>query len=140
LSISVPGAADLGSANPGGTASAQLGPVKVTDQRGPATAIWTATVVATDFVTGASSPAETISNANVSYWSGIATLTTGAGTFTSGQPTAADAQIINVGRTAYTHTNGTGDNTATWNPTVSVRLPPATVAGTYTGTVVFTVV
>jgi hypothetical protein len=139
LSVSVPATANLGSAPPDGTVSAHLGPVTVTDTRSPATATWTATVVATNFVTGTGSAAETISNVNVTYWSGMATSTTGPGTFTSGQPTSADAQTINVGRTAYSHTNGTGDNAATWNPTVSVHIPAANVAGTYTGTVTFSV-
>jgi hypothetical protein len=140
LSVSVPATAALGSAPPSATASAHLGPVTVTDTRSPSIATWTATVIATDFVTGAGSPPETISNVNVTYWSGTATSTTGAGTFTSGQPTSADAQTINVGRTAYSHTNGTGDNAATWNPTVSVHIPPAAIAGTYTATVTISVV
>jgi hypothetical protein len=139
LSVSAPATVGLGSVTPGATATGHLGPVTVTDQRGTSTATWTATVIATDFVTGAGSPAETISNVNVSYWSGAATSTTGSGTFTSGQPTSADAQTINVGRTAYSHANGTGDNAATWNPTVSVHTPVAAVAGTYAGAVTFSV-
>jgi hypothetical protein len=31
-------------------------------------------------------------------------------------------------------TAGVGDNSATWNPTLSVAVPPAAVTGTYTGT------
>jgi hypothetical protein len=138
LSISAPDTADLGSASPGGVASANLGPVTVTDERGLPDATWTATVVATDFVTGGTS-AHTVSNTNVFYWSGEATSTTGTGDFTSGQPTAADAQIINVGRTAYTLTEGTGNNAATWDPIVSVHIPVTAVAGDYTGTVTFSV-
>jgi len=139
LSISVPGAAYLGHASPGGTVSGSLGPVTVSDQRGLPDATWTATVVATDFTTGGGSPAETISNLNVSYWSGAATSTTGTGTFTSGQPTAADGQTINVARAAYTVTHGSGNTTATWNPTVSCHIPLTIAAGTYTGTITFSV-
>ena len=138
LSISAPSIADLGSASPGGVASGNLGPVTVTDERGLSDATWIATVVATDFVTDGS-PTQTISNIAVSYWSGTATSTTGIGTFTSGQPTAADAQIINVGRTAYTLTDGVGANAATWDPTVSVQIPTTAVAGDYTGTLTFSV-
>jgi hypothetical protein len=139
LSVSVPATAALGSAPRNATVSAHLGPVTVTDTRSPPTATWTATVIATNFITGTGSPTETISNVNVTYWSGMATSTAGEGDFTSGQPTSADAQTINVERTAYSHTNGTGNNAATWNPTVSVHIPAAAVAGTYTGTVTFSV-
>jgi hypothetical protein len=138
LSISAPDTADLGSGSPGGSVSASLGPVTVTDERGLSAAIWTATVIATDFVAGAG-PGQNILSSNVSYWSGIATSTTGTGTFTSGQPTAADAQSINVSQTAYTLSEGVGDNAATWNPTVAVAIPLSTVAGFFIGTVTFSV-
>jgi hypothetical protein len=138
LLMSAPDTANLGSASPGATVSGDLGPVTVTDRRGLPDATWTTTVIASDFATSGS-PAHTISNTNVSYWSGTATSTTGTGTFTSGQPTQTDAQIINVVRTAYTLTGGTGDNAATWNPTVSVHIPEAAVAGSYIGTVTFSV-
>jgi hypothetical protein len=138
LSINVPEAADLGSAAPGGTVSDNLGPVTVTDERGLSDATWTATVVATDFAT-IGSPVTTVASINVSYWSGPATSTIGAGTFTSGQPTSQDAQTIDVERTAYTLTEGSGVTSATWDPVVSVQLPLAAVAGEYTGTVTFSV-
>ena len=138
LSVGVPATADLGSATPGANASGSLGPVTVRDERLLSDATWIATVVATGFAAGAS-PAQNISSINVSYWSGPATSTTGIGTFTSGQPTQADAQIINVGRTAFTHTNGIGNNTATWNPHVSVHIPAGAVVGIYTGKVTFSV-
>ncbi|MEH1098307.1 ice-binding family protein [Micromonospora sp. CPCC 205561] len=138
LSISAPETADLGSASPGGVASANLGPVTVTDERLLSEPSWTATVVATDLVTDGS-PVRTIANTNVSYWSGPATSTTGIGTFTSGQPTAADAEVIDVQRTAYTLTEGTGNNAATWEPVVSVQIPASTVVGEYTATVTFSV-
>ncbi|RKR91154.1 uncharacterized protein DUF3494 [Micromonospora pisi] len=136
LSITAPEAADLGSAAPGGTVSANLGPVTVGDLRGLEDATWIATVVASDFVT-TGSPVQTITSVNVSYWSGPATSTTG--TFASGQPTPQDAQTIDVERTAYTLTGGRGTNSATWDPVVSVQLPLAAVSGEYTGTVTFSV-
>jgi hypothetical protein len=49
------------------------------------------------------------------------------------------AQTLNVSRTAFTLTAGTGNNTATWNPTLVVALPAAAVVGTYTGTVTHSV-
>lgn len=138
LSISAPETADLGSASLGGVVSSNLGPVTVTDERLLSEPTWTATVVATDFVTSGV-PVHTISNTNASYWSGPATATSGIGTFTSGQPTAADAEIINVERTAFTLTDGIGNNSATWDPVVSVQIPLTAVAGAYTGTITFSV-
>ncbi|WP_430498726.1 ice-binding family protein [Micromonospora trifolii] len=138
LSISAPETADLGSAGLGGAVSGNLGPVTVTDERLLSAPTWTATVVATDFVTSGV-PVHTISNTNASYWSGPATATSGIGTFTSGQPTAADAEIINVERTAFTLTDGIGNNSATWDPVVSVQIPLTAVAGVYTGTITFSV-
>ncbi|MBG6068991.1 ice-binding family protein [Micromonospora ureilytica] len=138
LSISAPETADLGSASLGGVASGNLGPVTVTDERLLSEPTWTATVVATDFVTSGV-PVHTISNTNASYWSGPATATSGIGTFTSGQPTSGDAEIINVERTAFTLADGVGNNSATWDPVVSVQIPLTAVAGVYTGTITFSV-
>ncbi|MEU4336533.1 ice-binding family protein [Micromonospora lupini] len=138
LSISAPETATLSSAGLGGVASGSLGPVTVTDERLLSAPTWTATVVATNFVTSGV-PVHSISSTNASYWSGPATATSGIGTFTSGQPTAGDAETINVERTAFTLTDGIGNNSATWNPVVAVQIPLATVAGTYTGTITFSV-
>ncbi|RLP96094.1 hypothetical protein EAD89_00260 [Micromonospora sp. BL4] len=139
LSITVPATANIGHGVEGSTVSGQLGPVTVLDQRGSLTPNWTATVISTDFVTGGGSSGETIPNINVLYWSGSATATAGGGTFTPGQQTAAQQQIINVPRTAFSHTGGTGNNFATWNPTLVVNIPDGTVGGTYTGTVTHSV-
>ncbi|MEH1169766.1 ice-binding family protein [Micromonospora sp. CPCC 205539] len=138
LSISAPTAADLGGAAPGGTVSAQLGPVTVEDRRGIEDANWIATVVATDFVTSGS-PVRTVGRSNASYWSGPATSTIGDGTFTSGQPTAQDAQTLDLQRTAFTYTGGRGTSSATWDPVVTVQIPLATVAGVYSCTLTFSV-
>jgi hypothetical protein len=138
LSITVPGTANIGSGHPGTTVSGNLGTVTVTDERATLNAAWNATVIATDFTTGGATPAETIPNINVSYWSGGATATTGPGTFTPGQATAGDAQIINVPRTAFSHA-GVSDNSAAWNPTIVITIPADKVAGPYQGTVTHTV-
>jgi hypothetical protein len=131
LTISAPGSASLGSVASGATSiSGQIGPVTVTDLRGALNATWTATVTGTDFTTGGGTPAETIPVINVSYSPGPATSTTGTATFTPGA-----GGIINVPRTAFTATAITGNNTATWNPTLTVTIPSAAVSGTYTGTV-----
>ncbi|WP_430500911.1 hypothetical protein ACQRWP_04345 [Micromonospora trifolii] len=139
LSITVPATANLGHGVEGSTISGQLGPVTVLDQRGSLTPNWTAEVVSTDFVTGGGTAGERIPAINVLYWSGPPTATAGGGTFTPGQPTAAQQVIINVPRTAMSHTGGTGNNFATWNPTLVVNVPEGTVEGVYTGTVTHSV-
>ncbi|MGW2253177.1 hypothetical protein ACWCXH_23685 [Kitasatospora sp. NPDC001660] len=138
LSISVPTTAGLGSAAPGGTLSAALGTVTVSDQRGLSTSTWTATVSATNFTTGGATSAETITTSNVSYWSGAATNTNGTVTATPGESSASAAQALNSARTAFTST-GSGNNSTSWIPTLVVNIPAAAVHGTYTGTVTHSV-
>jgi len=139
LGVAVPAAANLGSAAPGDSATAQLGAVTVTDDRAALTAAWTATVSATAFTTGGATPAETIANSALSYWSGPATATTGTGTGTPGQATAGNAVVLTTGRTAFTWTAGSGNNSSAWNPTLIVAVPATAVAGTYSGTVTHSV-
>jgi hypothetical protein len=139
LSISTPVSSNLGSGQSGDTISGALGTVTVTDDRALLSAEWTATVSSTDFTTGGGTPAETIGNSNVKYWSGAATATTGTGTFTPGQATSGDEVGLGSSRTAFTETAGVGNNSASWNPTIDVDTPAAAVAGTYTGTVTHSV-
>jgi hypothetical protein len=139
LAIEVPAAANIGSTFPGSSTSGQLGPVRVTDLRAAATATWTASVVTTSFTTDLATPDETIPINAISYWSGPATATTGTGTFVPGQLTAADAVVLNAPRTAFSKTSGAGNNSATWNPTLRVDVPPGAVGGLYTGTVTHSV-
>jgi uncharacterized repeat protein (TIGR01451 family) len=135
LMITVPASTALPGASPGGATSAQLGTVTVTDLRGMATASWTATVTATNFVTGGGTAPETIPLAQTTYWSGPVTATTGTGTLTPGQPNAAAAVNLTLSRTAFSRTGGSPANSASWNPTLSVSVPAAAVAGTYTATI-----
>ena len=69
------------------TAEFQIGAVSVTDQRGSLLGSWTASVTSSDFTTGTQTAEETIAKANVSYWSGAATASTGVGVFAPGQAT-----------------------------------------------------
>jgi hypothetical protein len=140
LSISSPGTTvALGHGAPGATISAQLGNVVVTDGRGLLTAAWTSTVTSTSFTTGGGTTPETITNAIVSYWSGLASATSGVGVFTPGQLTALLAVPLSASKTAYTLTLGVGNNSVTWNPTVIVAVPTAAVAGVYSGTITHSV-
>jgi hypothetical protein len=135
LTVNAPGSASLGSVASGAASiSGQIGPITVTDERATLNGSWTATVIGTDFTTGAATGPETIPDINLTYSPGSATATTGEGTFTPGP-----GGIINVPRTAFTGADLVGNNTATWNPTLTVTIPAATVAGTYTGTVTHSV-
>ncbi|WP_250564517.1 hypothetical protein [Sphaerisporangium fuscum] len=136
LTISVPnGPVNIGSNTPGNQITGQLGTVTVSDQRAALTATWTATVSATSFTTGTGTAAETIPASSVAYWSGPATATTGTGTFVPGQANAAAAVTLDQPRTAFSKTTGSGDNSASWNPTLIVTIPAQAVAGLYTGTI-----
>ena len=42
---------------------------------------------------------------------------------------------LTVGRAAFSLTGGSGVTSASWNPTLSVQVPAAAVAGTYTATI-----
>jgi len=129
---------------PGETATGAFGSAVVTDDRAAAGAgaAWTATVgfpqgadcprdpTTCGFINSATTPA-TIPNTAVSYVSGTAT-TTGTGTFTAGGTFA-----MNPSGTAYSHgTDGGGNNSATWTPTISVDIPAdATDGSPYTAVV-----
>ena len=140
LSISVPPAATLPAVAPGGVTRAQLGPVTVTDNRALGSAAWTATVTSTEFTTtGTGGGLHMIPAGQVTYWSGPATSSSGGGTFTPGQPAAANAQTLSAARVAFSLTGGSGVNSASWNPTLNVSVPPSVVAGTYTATITHSV-
>jgi hypothetical protein len=134
LAISAPKTADLGEAAVGSAAvSGKLGPVTVTDDRGALVAAWTATVTSTDFTTGAATPAETVPKTNLLYTPGLPT---------DSNPTVGAfvpaAGALGLPLPVYVATT-TGNNFATWNPTVRITLPAQAVAGTYTGTITHSV-
>lgn len=141
LDIIAPPTADLGEGDPGTDITGPIGPVTVDDSRAALDASWLATVTSSDFTTGGATPPETILASEVDYWSGPATATVGDGTFTPGQVTAAAAvPLDNLDPLiVFTHTGGTGNNSATWNPTLIVTVPLDAVAGVYTGIVTHSV-
>jgi uncharacterized repeat protein (TIGR01451 family) len=133
LTISVPFSAFLGSADPGGSVSADLGTVQVTDNRGFG-AGWTVTVTATDFTTGTATPAETVPVGDASY--DISALShTGSAIFSSvphiGLSAAAQAVV--------SATNVAGNTSATWDPLINVAVPATAVGGPYTATITHSV-
>lgn len=145
LSISAPGSRSLGTGAVGDGVSAgaafgtTLGNVVVTDARGQLVGNWTATVASTSFTTGGASAAETIPASSVTYWSGATVSSTGLGVPVPGQISASAAVPLGGAQTAFTHPLGAGNNSVTWNPTLTVTPPASSVVGTYSGTVTHSV-
>ena len=128
LTMTAPDTVDLGSGAPGTTISGALGAVTVTDDRALLAATWTVTASASDWTTGDATPAETIPATDASYDPGSIT-TTGTATDTGTPITLSDTAAPVVAET-----DGVGDNTASWDPTISVAVPAPAVGGAYTGT------
>jgi hypothetical protein len=136
LTVSTPGSASsIATAATGATsASGSLGNITVTDPRGSLAATWTATVSSTDFTTGGATANETVAKGSITYSSG-------AGTAAAGQVGAMVPSVgasLASGATAATWA-GVGNNTVTWNPTLTFTLLASQVAGTYTGTITHSV-
>jgi hypothetical protein len=116
----------------GGTISGVLGLVAVSDARSAAAGSgWVASVISSAF-TPASGPA--IPASAVSYVAGPITKV-GTATFTANDP----ASLTGVAP-AVTATGITGDNSATWSPTITVTVPGGMAAGVYSATITHSVV
>jgi hypothetical protein len=127
LSMTAPASASLGSGDPGTTITGTLGGnVVVTDTRAALAAAWTAVASSTDFTTGGATSAETIPAGDATYTPGAVTTT---GTVTTTESTIT---LSGTPQTVVTGT-GSGNNTASWDPTIAVAVPAAAVGGTYTG-------
>jgi hypothetical protein len=136
LSISAPtDAGNLGSRTNsvlGGTISGVLGQVQVNDARSAAAGSgWVASVISTAF-TPLAGPA--IAASAVSYTAGTITKV-GTATYTANDP----PNLTGVAP-AVTATGITGDNSATWNPTISVVVPGGMAATVYLATITHSVV
>jgi len=136
LSITVPGSAGslgtLVNTVAGGTVSGPLGEVQVNDARSAvAGSGWVASVISTAF-TPPAGPA--IAASAVSYTAGPITKI-GTATFTANDP----GNLTGVSP-AVTATGITGDNSATWNPTIDVAVAGGTAAGVYSATITHSVV
>jgi uncharacterized repeat protein (TIGR01451 family) len=134
LSITAPASATLGSAAPGGTSSASVGIVQVTDERAGVDG-WTATTSATDLTTGGGTRAETIPVGDVQYLISGFTSTTGSATLTRTHVT----DLAGTAQAVVTATNVNGDNSAAWNPVIQVSVPRGAVGGTYSATITHSV-
>ncbi|MDQ1493235.1 MAG: hypothetical protein QOJ23_5749, partial [Actinomycetota bacterium] len=127
LSITVPvGAGSLGSRPNsvlGGPVNGPLGEVQVNDARHAAAgAGWVASVISTAF-TPPSGPA--IAASAVGYTAGPITKI-GTATYTANNPGDLTGVVA-----AVTATGITGDNSATWTPTITVAVPGGMAAGVY---------
>jgi hypothetical protein len=136
LSITVPtGAGNLGSAVntvSGEVIAGPLGQVQVNDARSAAAGSgWVASVIASAF-TPPAGPA--IAASAVSYTAGTITKV-GTATYTANDP----GNLTGVAP-AVTATGITGDNSATWNPTINVAVPGGMAAGVYSATITHSVV
>ncbi|TFD70204.1 hypothetical protein [Cryobacterium sp. Hb1] len=135
LAISVPtSAGNLGTrANTvdGGTISGSLGIVKVSDARSAgAGATWIASVISTAF-TPLAGP--TIAASYVGYTAGTISKF-GTATYLANDP----ANLTGVSP-AVTASGITGDNAASWNPTINVKIPGGTPADVYAATITHSV-
>jgi hypothetical protein len=128
LSMTAPASADLGSGAPGSTISGSLGAVTVFDNRALLAASWIVTAAASGWITGTGTGPETIAATDVQYDPGSIS-TTGVINATGTPITLAGSAA-----TVVTGTSGVGNNTATWNPTLSVSVPSSAPGGVYTGT------
>jgi hypothetical protein len=136
LSITVPGSVGSLGSQPnsvgGEVISGLLGPVSVTDARSAAAGSgWVASVISSAF-TPPSGPA--IPASNVSYSAGVI-VKVGTATYTANNP----GDLTGVSA-AVTATGITGDNSATWNPTITITVPGAMAANDYTATITHSVV
>jgi hypothetical protein len=135
LSISVPTAAgNLGSAANtvlGEAISGPLGQVQVNDARDAAAGSgWVVSVISTAF-TPPAGPA--IAASAVGYTAGPITQV-GTATYTPNNPGNLTGVVP-----AVTATGITGDNSATWTPTVTVAVPGGMAPGVYTATITHSV-
>jgi hypothetical protein len=136
LSISAPSTAgNLGSQHnsvAGEIISGSLGQVQVDDARSAvAGSTWVASVISSAF-TPPAGPA--IAASAVGYTAGAITKV-GTATYTANDP----GNLTGVSP-AVTATGITGDNSATWNPTITVTVPGGMAAGIYSATITHSVV
>ena len=137
LSITVPAtAANSGSLGSrvntfnGGNIAGSLGQVQVEDARSAAAGSgWVTSVISSAF-TG---PGGSVAAGQVGYTAGTIGKE-GTATYTANNP----ASLVGVAP-AVTATEITGDNRATWTPTIDVDVPGGTVAGTYSATITHSV-
>lgn len=130
LTISVPTPATFNSTSNsvgGGTVTGMLGVVTVTDARSAAGITgWSTSVSSSDFTGGT----PIIKASAVGYSAGVVTTLTGSALYTTTNQTniAGDPVIV-------TAANTTGNDLASWNPTITIAVPGGTTPGIYSTTI-----
>ncbi|MDQ1517801.1 MAG: hypothetical protein QOE80_3631 [Actinomycetota bacterium] len=116
----------------GGTIRGSLGQVQVNDARSAAAGSgWVASVISSAFTPPAGTA---IAASAVGYTAGVITKV-GTATYTANNP----PDLTGVSP-AVTATGITGDNSATWNPTINVLVPGGMAAGVYSAIITHSVV
>lgn len=123
LAITAPsGSVSLGSGSAADSISGQLGSVTVTDNRAALGGTWTSSVSSTNWANNTVIGAAAMDNSRVDYWSGAATASSGVAVTVPGQATAANKVALGAAATAFAATATTGNNSTTWNPTLTVNV------------------
>jgi hypothetical protein len=106
--------------------SGSLGDVSVTDARGTAEG-WVVSAVSSSFETDPSSTS--IAASAVGYTANAATKTGTVTVTGTNQPSLSTDSAVQTGSAA------SGNNTATWNPDITVTVPGGALVGAYAGTI-----
>lgn len=132
LAITAPASASLSGAAPGATATANLTGVRVADTRA-GTVGWTASVLSSD-LTGTITGAAAIPATAAMYTpTGLATVTGIAVVTPTIQTNLSTAKPVQTASAVV------GNNSATWSAALSVAVPGAALADTYSGTLTHSV-
>ncbi len=124
LTLTAATGATLTNAASGTTAiTGNLGAVSVTDARG-GTVAWNVSALSSTFTGVLGSVSDTVS------YTGGAVVETGTITVADGAATVIDAELPVVSPASLS-----GNNTASWDPTLDVTMPAGALADDYTGTV-----
>ena len=133
LSITVPGTFGLTGFVTDTSLSGLLGAVDVIDERSADPAAWNASVSATPFTNGTHTLGAAAYNPGAVTTTGIpaSQITTNVVTLSP-----APQQVVNLnGGTTFS-----GNNTAEWNPSITVPIPAGSVTGAYTSTITHSVI
>jgi hypothetical protein len=127
IDITVAANASLPQGNSGQpSVSGQLGPVNIFDNRGN-TISWTASAASTAFTTN--NGFATTTSTEVKYNSGTVNKSGEVTTASNG-----DVVLAVASSAVVTGSSVVGNNTASWNPMLTVSLPSNSLAGNYSGT------
>jgi len=125
LAVSAQATAPLGNKGGSGTTSVSgaLGNTVVTDNRGGTTG-WSVGAATGAFGNGTSTASAVSYNSGTPTFTGVVVATSSGATTLTGTAAQVVAGTVVV-----------GNNTATWNPTLTVTLPASSTVGSYAGTI-----